>query len=115
MSPGFPKSHAPHKRENISNDTNLSGPFALLGRRHDLVVGTSNRSEVFDGHGGRTDTAFNVDPYNWDRNAIAKPDIGMSLWSLKFESEQKAIYAATRLSLSDPLTDSRWAPGLVRP
>src|SRR5690606_23493597 len=58
-----------------SYDANLSGPFTLLGRRHDLVVGTSTRNEVFDGHGGWTDTAFNVDPYNWDRSAIDKPDI----------------------------------------
>lgn len=87
-----------------SYDANLSGPFTLLGRRHDLVVGTSTRNEVFDGHGGWTDTAFNVDPYNWDRSAIDKPDIDMSLWNMKFEAEQKAVYAATRLSVTDPLT-----------
>jgi outer membrane receptor for ferric coprogen and ferric-rhodotorulic acid len=86
-----------------SYDGNLSGPFTLFGRRHEAVIGASQRKEVFDGHGGWTTTATNVDPYGWDSGAIAKPDIDMGLWTRKFDIDEKGFYAATRLSLADPL------------
>lgn len=86
-----------------SYDGNLSGPFTLFGRRHEAVIGASQRKEIFDGHGGWTTTATDVDPYDWDSGAIAKPDIDMGLWTRKFETDEKGLYAATRLSVADPL------------
>lgn len=86
-----------------SYDGNLSGPFQLFGRTHELVVGASVRNEIFDGHGGWGTTATNIDPYEWDSGAIPEPSYDMNLWNLKFQSEEKGVYAATRLSITDPL------------
>ncbi len=85
-------------------DGNLSGPFTLFGRRHELVVGASTRTEIFDGHGGWGDTGTDIDPGNWDSGAVPKPSYDMDLWNLKFEAQQKGVYSATRLSITAPLT-----------
>ncbi|WP_225579287.1 TonB-dependent siderophore receptor [Pseudomonas sp. PDM14] len=88
-----------------SYDGYVSGPFALLGRTHELVVGASNRKEIFDGHGGwlNTPTGPNIDPKNWDSGMVPEPSFDMRRWGMKFEAEQKGVYATTRLNIADPL------------
>lgn len=52
-----------------SYDAYANGPFQLLGREHELVVGASYRQERFDGHGG-WGSLFNKDgtpPGRWTR------------------------------------------------
>lgn len=88
-----------------SYDGNLSGPFKLFGREHEAVVGASTRTEVFDGHGGWLDapTGPNLDPSNWDSGAVPEPSFDMYRWTLKYDTEEKGVYAATRLNVADPL------------
>lgn len=74
-----------------SYDAYASGPFQLFGREHELVVGTSYRQELFDGHGG------------WGNDSVEKPVFDTHLWSLKTDNSQVGTYVTTRLSLADPL------------
>ncbi|WP_437883745.1 TonB-dependent siderophore receptor [Pseudomonas sp. LRF_L74] len=88
-----------------SYDGYLSGPVKLFGRDHEVVVGASNRQETFDGHGGWLNDATgpNINPNTWDSGSVAKPGFDMYRWTLKFQSEQKGVYATTRLNIADPL------------
>ncbi|MCD0422815.1 TonB-dependent receptor [Rubrivivax sp. JA1024] len=91
-----------------SYDASLQGPFELWGRRHEFVLGASYRRYDNRNWGGWADYAWSadgpvVDPYDWDASAVAEPDIDMSLWRYSYTTRQKALYAATRLQLADPL------------
>lgn len=93
-----------------SYDAYANGPFQLLGREHELVVGASYRQERFDGHGG-WGSLFNkdgtptgpMDPTQWDPSSTLKPRLNTSLWGMKLDQEQKGAYLTTRLNLADPL------------
>ncbi|MFY4259648.1 TonB-dependent siderophore receptor [Achromobacter xylosoxidans] len=88
-----------------SIDGYLSGPFQLLGRTHELVLGGSfRRNKDDDGPGGwPTDYNVIVDPMNWDSSAVPKPAFTYP-WSRKGHQRLSSAYATTRLSLADPLT-----------
>lgn len=91
-----------------SYDISASGPFSLLGRTHELMVGASYRTRENKNWGGWAAYSWSaagpvVDPYHWDSSSVAKPDIDMSLWNHVTTVRQKAVYGATRLSLADPL------------
>ncbi|BFO55195.1 TonB-dependent siderophore receptor [Acidovorax sacchari] len=88
-----------------SFDAMASGPFELLGRRHELVVGaTSSRRTA-----GQQDIAPfypGVVPVNvYDlRPAYPRPDFGAMTWmTTNTRIRQSGIYSAARLSLADPL------------
>ncbi|WP_205297550.1 TonB-dependent siderophore receptor [Pantoea sp. Cy-639] len=85
-----------------SLDGYLSGPFQLLGRQHDLIVGFNARQDDFDYHGGR-DASYN---YGFDVNDLGAfnppaPNINYNLWKYNYTTEQQGAYLATRLSLTD--------------
>ncbi|MFX5084879.1 TonB-dependent siderophore receptor, partial [Acinetobacter baumannii] len=86
-------------------DGYLSGPFQLLGRTHELVLGGSfRRNKDDDGPGGwPTDYNVIVDPMTWDSSAVPKPAFTYT-WSRKGHQRLSSAYATTRLSLADPLT-----------
>ncbi|XEG75502.1 TonB-dependent siderophore receptor [Pseudomonas sp. abacavir_1] len=93
-----------------SYDAFANGPFQLLGREHELVVGASYRQERFDGHGGWGDLFKKdgtplgaMDPTQWDPASTLKPNIDMNLWGMKLDQEQKGTYVTTRLNIADPL------------
>ncbi len=84
-------------------DASLSGPFQLMGREHELVVGTSWRRDVFDQWGGwSNDGTLISDPRHFGHNA-PKPEIDMSLWQYRNTATEKAVYAAARFNPIDPL------------
>lgn len=94
--------------EQDSYDLSLNGPFSLFGRTHELMLGASYRSRDNLNWGGWAAYSWTadgpaVDPYNWDSSAVRKPDIDMTLWGIDATTRQKAVYAATRLNISDPL------------
>lgn len=102
--------HYKYTDDHDSYDAYASGPFQLLGREHELVVGAAYRQERFDGHGGWGDVRFKdgslatgVDPTHWDPTSTLKPDIQMDLWGMKLDQEQKGAYVTTRLNIADPL------------
>lgn len=92
-----------HKEKQSSVSLHANGPFELLGRTHELVLGASYRNVDFDGN-SRQGVVLNdrLDLYRFDPSAAAYPDIPLRDW-MDAEITQKSIYATTRLSLADPL------------
>ncbi len=96
---------AGHYRETQNSfDAYASGPFRLLDRDHELVVGASHRRVVFNG-----DVPYNIllksniDLYNWDAGATPKPPSqGKYPWQ-NTDARLNSVYATTRLSLAEPL------------
>lgn len=97
----FPGSYRMHtKQADVS--LQASGPFKLLGRTHELVLGyTYSRQESLAQN--RTGADGAVDNFNtWD-GSYAEPTWGPLSYYGESTVTQKAAYAATRLSLTDQL------------
>ena len=92
-----------HQEKQSSVDLYASGPFELLGRKHELVLGTSYRNIDFDGH-SRQGVVLNsnLDLYNFDPSAVANPNIPLRDWMDAWITQQ-SVYATTRLNLADRL------------
>ena len=100
-----------YRLDNVQNnyDLALRGPFTLLGRSHELMLGASYRKHENTNWGGWADYAWSdaapaIDPYHWNPSAVPQPDIDMDLWQQIRTIRQKSVYAATRLRMTDPLT-----------
>ena len=96
---------AGHYRETQNSfDAYASGPFRLMDRDHELVVGASHRRVVFNG-----DVPYNIllnsniDLYNWDAGATPKPPSQDKYGWQNTNAKLNSVYATTRLSLADPL------------
>lgn len=88
------------QQEDIS--LQASGPFAWLGRSHELAVGYVHSKQTFNadsraGVGGPA-TDFNA----WD-GSYAEPDWGALAYYGKGTTKQDAVYGAVRFNVSDPL------------
>ncbi|WP_230492497.1 ferric-rhodotorulic acid/ferric-coprogen receptor FhuE [Martelella alba] len=87
-----------------SVDTYASGPFELLGRRHELVAGVSysRQHNVYYSADGEMDTE-QMGSFNGWNGDVAEPDWGD--WYLDNDDvvRQKSAYGAVRFSLADPL------------
>lgn len=81
-----------------------SGPFNLLGRKHEATVGFLHSKQDFDA----TDRAASGGGsgvgnfYEWD-GSYAEPTWGASSFYETSKVEQSAVYGAVRFSLADPL------------
>ncbi len=84
-----------HQENQTGLDGFVSGPFELLGRTHELVVGASKR--IYD-----MDTR-NHSPYDmfWPING-SKPDF-VHTGNQREVTTQDGVYLTTRLNLADPL------------
>ncbi|CAB3728955.1 Ferric-pseudobactin 358 receptor [Achromobacter ruhlandii] len=84
-------------------DAYASGPFTLLGRQHELVVGASSRKDNFDYHGGR-DASYR---YLVDMNDLGAFDppaptgLDAHMWKYNITQKQQGVYSAGRFSLTD--------------
>lgn len=94
-----------YKKNQYSIDAYASGPFNLLGRTHELVVGASYIEARDDDGPGGWPSAYDeyVDPVHWDSGSVPKPEFNY-VWSRNGYQKQAGAYATTRLSLADPLT-----------
>ncbi|WP_017525621.1 TonB-dependent siderophore receptor [Pusillimonas noertemannii] len=92
-----------HQEKQSSVNLYASGPFELLGRSHDLVLGASYRKVDFDGN-SRQGVVLNddLDLFNFDPSAVANPNIPLRDW-MDARITQQSVYATTRLTLADPL------------
>ncbi|MGW9065104.1 TonB-dependent siderophore receptor [Achromobacter animicus] len=92
-----------HKEKQSSVDLYANGPFDLLGRTHELVLGASYRDVDFDGN-SRQGLVLNsnLDLYNFDPSAVPDPHIPLRDW-MDAKIKQQSVYATTRLSLTDRL------------
>ncbi|TKY82111.1 ferric-rhodotorulic acid/ferric-coprogen receptor FhuE [Pectobacterium polonicum] len=94
------------KRKVDSVDTYATGPFELLGRQHELVVGASysrQSNDYYNSYPTDTLTSTAVGNYfNWNGN-LADP--AWSSWQPYENSttRQKSAYTSARFSLADPL------------
>ena len=77
-----------------------SGPFALMGRQHELVVGASKRELKTEAVGGTT-FINNIDINHFNPNTPRPfvPDI----YSINDKVDQEGLYVTTRWNLADPL------------
>lgn len=78
-----------------------SGPFALLGRQHELVVGASKRLLKTEAVGG---TVFvdNIDINRFNPSGLARPSVP-DVYTLSEKVDQEGLYVTTRWNLADPL------------
>ncbi|WDH20935.1 TonB-dependent siderophore receptor [Pseudomonas chlororaphis] len=88
-----------------SADLYVSGPFSLLGRDHDLVLGGSISKAHWKGK-GYWDETFSVpnrvDYNNWHGN-LPKPDWGPVSQRTDDVIRQTGVYMTTRLNVTDDL------------
>lgn len=93
-----------HQRKFKSDvlDVYASGPFPLLGRRHELVVGaTGAEMEGNDRSLPYIQTPINI--YDFDIDSITRPTGSLPSYGTPDKTTQKGVYAAARLNLADPL------------
>jgi outer membrane receptor for ferric coprogen and ferric-rhodotorulic acid len=86
----------------IVADMRASGPFSLLGRDHELVIGASYRNDVSDAKQTWESADSTINIGNWNPST---PMVGGSAapynWDRKIN--EKGIYSTANFSLTDPL------------
>lgn len=83
-----------------------SGPFALLGRTHELLVGASGRLDrITNPCASLVGTpATGVDPRSWDPSSMPEPPAPVYDGSGSLiDTKQHGAYATARFTLADPL------------
>ncbi|GAB0153354.1 TonB-dependent siderophore receptor [Marinobacterium sp. BA1] len=89
-----------------SVDGMLSGPFSLLGRTHELVIGSSYRTNKDDWAGSwPTDYSFALNPLDSNSASSAPYPLLQSPlpYSLNTDTEQSSLYTTARFSILDDL------------
>ncbi len=98
--------HADTERKQINVKTKLTGNFDALGRTHQLIVGGSyNKSELDTfTYKAPPDGLLPVSEFfDWD-GSYPEPVWGEKTQSSDVTIKEKAIFAATQLKLTDPLS-----------
>lgn len=92
-----------HRVQN-SADVNLSGPFELFGREHDLVIGAmaAHSKLTGDTYDGSAFSLVSGSIYDWDGN-LAEQDFPVN-GEYETTQSQNGIYLATRLHPTDDLS-----------
>ncbi|UWU26193.1 ferric-rhodotorulic acid/ferric-coprogen receptor FhuE (plasmid) [Rhizobium sp. CB3060] len=85
-----------------SLDAYANGPFELLGREHELVIGAS-ASQQRTHSWGATRPYFFVDDVFTFNGSVAEPNWGALTDSGVNRTNQKDVYAATRLNVTNDL------------
>ncbi|WP_111891512.1 TonB-dependent siderophore receptor [Acinetobacter sp. MB5] len=90
-----------------SLDVSASGPYQLLGREHELMLGASyqyvrNNNDNFNGCDSSTDTCT-VDLSTWNGNVAVPSGATRVIGVNNKEYQQVGYYAATRLNPTDRL------------
>lgn len=87
-----------------SGDFYLTGPFSMLGREHELVIGSSVSSSHWVGKDYYSPTYTNnvIDFYNWNGDSI-EPDWGNVGFKNDETTRQSGMYVTGRFSLMDDL------------
>ncbi|WP_347329889.1 TonB-dependent siderophore receptor [Marinimicrobium locisalis] len=94
--------NAATERDQTSLSFQLSGDYNLFGRRHDLTFGVvDHKDDSIASSRARSDVADIGDFYEWD-GSYPQPTWGGNKVEVEQTTEQFGVYAATRLSISDP-------------
>ncbi|MFO6419170.1 TonB-dependent siderophore receptor [Hylemonella sp. W303a] len=85
-------------------DLYTSGPFELLGRKHELVLGASHAKRVWTNRGYSDAGTSVIDYYNWNGN-LPQPVWSNAAWKTndRETTRESGIYAAARFNLRDDL------------
>lgn len=91
--------------EHYVADLHATGPFQLLGRQHELVLGFDfNKSQIADqslyGQGIGTE----IPPLESWNGQYPEPAFNAAVAGSSWDDEQRSLYATTRLSLADRLS-----------
>lgn len=84
-----------HDENQLGLDAFASGPFELLGRSHELVLGASKR--IYDMN------EREYSPYDTDYPLDSGKPNFLHTGNSRYLINQEGVYATTRLSLADPL------------
>lgn len=83
-------------------DVYASGPFELLGRRHELVVGGSSQEmQGATRNSGNRGTAVNI--YDFDPTKLPDPAGTQGPLPPSDQTRQQGLYGVVRLNVADPL------------
>ncbi len=98
-----------YESEQTTLNAQLQGPFELLGRQHELIVGASYRKRTNPvQRGGWTPNASQTlipDLADWDIHGRVPPTINDRQWSIApVRAWESGAFAAGRFSIIDPLT-----------
>ncbi|WP_315122597.1 TonB-dependent siderophore receptor [Comamonas antarctica] len=92
-----------HQEKQSSVNLYANGPFELLGRKHELVLGASYRNVDFDGNSRQgLVLSSKLNLYDFNPAAVADPSIPLRDW-MDAKITQQSIYATTRLNVADRL------------
>lgn len=92
-----------HQEKQSSVNLYANGPFELLGRKHELVLGASYRDIDFDGNSRQgLVLSSNLNLYDFNPAAVADPNIPLRDW-MDAKITQQSMYATTRLNVADRL------------
>lgn len=100
------------KEHQIAGDAQLSGPFSLLGREHELTLGASygRLHHTERGHYRTASGNQLADLADVLAGAVVEPEMNYTdeLNTQRFTDRQKSVFAGARFSLSD---DLHWIAG----
>ncbi|MFJ4348304.1 TonB-dependent siderophore receptor [Pseudomonas sp. NPDC089401] len=93
--------------ESLQNNLSatFSGPFDLLGRTHELMLGVERIRN--DSYASATNFVSSgvFDIREWDpKTSLANPDIDITAHPVRTRTTQEGAYATWRISLAEPLT-----------
>ncbi|MCE0971584.1 TonB-dependent siderophore receptor, partial [Pseudomonas putida] len=89
--------------EQVNLDAALNGAFTLLGRKHEVVIGTNMRRDRLQYVTGSASENPTVDILDFDTSTFPKPQIVGSLTPSRHVRKDKGVYVATRLNPLDDL------------
>ena len=98
--------HADTERKQVNVKTELTGNFDALGRTHQVILGGSYNKSDLDTftYTAPPDGLLPISDFaNWD-GSYAEPAWGARTQSSDVTTKEKAIFAATQLKLTDPLS-----------
>ncbi|SDF61776.1 MULTISPECIES: TonB-dependent receptor [unclassified Duganella] len=105
---GFSNNSQAYRLDNEQNsfDATIGGPFALLGRKHEVSLGLSHRKAVNDNYGdwGIRTTAIPFDPFHFDPYAASRPAANYQRWGIGSTLKESGVYGSARFSITDPLS-----------
>ena len=97
-------SQADYQDRQLGVDLYASGPFTLFGREHQLMFGGNTRKDDFDVGIHTASNTPTIDINNFDWSAIPAPLLNAAQTDYNYVRQERGVYGATRLSLSDDLS-----------
>ena len=96
-----------YDRDQRAVDLSVTGPFELLGRRHEVVAGLTYRTLEQDDLGWRAATppgySFGFDPVNWNPADAPRPDISQFYYGQNTRTKQGSAYTTARFVVTPEL------------